>query len=203
MPFGFPPPTPNPPSSGDGSTTGGTSIPVQDEPPATPAIDDLWFDKNEVNAGDVTRTLDQASARRIAGNVALTTTPAAVDTALDLTLSGCHVGDLIEYTVRGVWNNEGSSAKLDVVTMVGTTPTTSFASRGAVPSAAASAGLFYGQINVYSALTGVGHYTLTAGDISDGSVTLRLYGWGTTATKSILANTEYPLDVYAVNKGAA
>lgn len=145
--------------------------------------------------------------RRTAGNVALTTTPAAVDAAgLDIVLKDCQVDDVIEYVLSALWNNDAASAKADVVTVAGSpaAAVSSFASDGGAPptgGASPTVSAWYGTPSAYVNAGGSAFYRLKAADLTDGAVTLRLLAWGTSGAKTIFASAEYPLVVAARNIG--
>lgn len=134
-----------------------------------------------------------ARAQRTAGNVALNSNGAwtAIDTALDLTLTGLTAGQWVEVGIIGRWSTEGVAAGLDFFSMVSGSPVNAWigTSRGGwgAPSAAQSI-----------SATGSVVKQLVSGDLSAGSLTLRLFGQtGSAAVKTLVATTTEALTVWA------
>lgn len=127
------------------------------------------------------------------------TTAAAVDTALDITLSGS-AGDVIEYGIAGLAGTQSADAYLDVV---------SWASGAAVNSWSTDAaaitngyGFWYCPSGVYTLLGPSVMRALTVDDLVGGEVTLRLQYRTVTATnKTLYADASNPLQVWAKNLG--
>jgi hypothetical protein len=114
---------------------------------------------------------------------------ANVDTAMDLVLAA-DAGDWVEVAASGLWGSENVTGYLDVVTMVGSTVTNSFAENGAV--SASSGGITAWRIDgtAVRSFGGSYFYKLVAGDISSGNVTLRLrYRTGTATNKTLFSTT--------------
>lgn len=145
------------------------------------------------------------TARRTSGDITTlnSTNWANVDTGLDLVLAA-QAGDVIEY---GMSANSGSQAVtlyLDVATIVGGSPVSSFAERGAVQTApGAKVTAWIGNASAGTPIGGCAPlYTLVSGDISSGTVTLRLrYATSAATNKTVSATTATPLDVWARNLG--
>lgn len=153
------------------------------------------------------RSRTMKKARRTAGDLTLNSTAwADVDTALDLTLNECQAGDEIIYGISAFVGLEAVTTWFDVVTVVSGTVTNSFAERGA---AVASPGLrlacWVGVDGSYTSLSGEAPaYTVGAGDLTDGAITLRLrYASASATDKTLYAASLYPLDVWAKNLGPA
>lgn len=147
-------------------------------------------------------------ARRTSGDVTLNSTAwANVDTSLDLTLNECQVGDEIIFGVSGLSANEATGVNMDVVTVVSAAAVSSFGARGAATAAISSGTIpaLYAPTGVYAALSGVTPpYTVVAGDLVDGSVTLRLrYATDAATNKVLFGSVQVPLDVWAMNLGPA
>lgn len=136
------------------------------------------------------------AARRTAGNVTPTsTTWADVDTALDRVLAAS-IGDTVEVSVSALWGSEAQSGFLDVVTVVSSAPVNSIAAGGAVESTATTVLGVPGWRGVSGALTPIGagpvRYTVVAGDLASGYVTLRLR-CAASGSKTLNATTATPL----------
>lgn len=126
------------------------------------------------------------------------TTPANVDTALDITL-GATAGDVLEIVCCGLWSNSAFEKYLDVATLVsgsvvnyisGTTFTSS--GQGVIP--------WKGLSSVFTNISGSFFYTTVSGDISGGNVVLRLrYKVGGSST--LYAVADYPFVWFARNLG--
>ena len=133
---------------------------------------------------------DWAWAQRASTDLVLNSTAwANVDTAMDLTLAA-DAGDIIEVAASGLWGNENVTGYLDVVTLVGSTVTNSFAENGAV--SASSGGITAWRIDgtIIRSFGGSYFYKLVSGDVSGGNVTLRLrYRTGTATNKTLYSST--------------
>lgn len=142
--------------------------------------------------------IDFAKAKRTSGNVTLnSTTVANFDTGLDLTLNGVQAGDELEVGISALWNNENVTAYLDVATIVSGSPV-NYVGDGLV--AATNDGLMFCYTTgaVFKGIGGCDFYTLQAGDISGGSVLLRLrFRTGSAANKIMNASTQDPFKWYA------
>lgn len=137
-------------------------------------------------------------ASRSSGNLTLNSTSFAnVDTGLDLVLAA-EVGDVIEVGVSVVMGAEAVIAMFDVYTIVSASPVTGFGGTNGV------SGWYVSALADNMHVGGSVMSTLVAGDISSGTVTLRLrYKTGTAANKTLLANTANPLHFWAKNLGPA
>lgn len=142
--------------------------------------------------------------RRTAGDVTTSvTTWANVDTGMDLVLEA-QVGDVIEASVSGLWNNDARAGYLDVATVVSGSPVNSFANAGAATSSPPFNGMcaWRGDTSLYTPIGGPAHYTIVAGDLSSGQVTLRLrMASGAAAAKTIFAGTSFALEFSVSNLG--
>lgn len=151
------------------------------------------------------RSRSSVKARRTAGNLTLNSTAwSNVDTGLDLTLNECQVGDEIVYGISALAGTENANVTLDVVTLVASTATNSFAERGpAVASPGKRLSGTYLAANINAAVNGpVPPYTVVAGDLTNGQITLRLrYATATAAARTLYASADFPLDVWAWNIG--
>lgn len=148
----------------------------------------------------------QKLARRTAGDLSLTSTSwTAVESSLDLTLSGVAVGDVLEASVNGFLSASATvSIYLDAVTVVSSVVTNYFSSRTGTPAGSGTPGWqanpFTG--NVGDTVSGSAFYAVQAGDISNGSVTVRLAYRATVATgRTLTANTSSPLQFAVANLG--
>ncbi len=145
-----------------------------------------------------------ARAKRTAGNLSTaSTTWIDFDTGLDLVLRAS-AGDVIEVAASGFTNNATSTSLLDVVTIVSGNPVNSFAVDG--PPSGFSNGIgawmSVGGSATTSAISGSFFRTLVAGDISSGTVTLRLRRRvDTPVSKTILADSNIPFEWFARNHG--
>jgi hypothetical protein len=114
--------------------------------------------------------------RRTAGNVQVTSTSwANVDTATDITFSNVNVGDIIEASLSTMWTpatNTTAYGILDVATIVSGSPVNYFGASGGVSDFGVSG--WIGAPNLISPVSGSISYVVQAGDLSAGSITLRL-----------------------------
>lgn len=155
-----------------------------------------------------TRSRQLVKARRTSGNLTLNSTSwANVDTGLDLVLNEVQVGDEIVYGISVTAGNEGVEVYLDVATIVAAAPVNHLGSRGAAPTTSSDyrIGAWRLPSGSYQGIGGTAPpYTVVAGDLSGGTLTLRLrYLSSTAANKTLLASTVSMLDVWAMNLGPA
>lgn len=145
----------------------------------------------------------KAVGRFTAGAVSFTsTTWASATTAWDLTLSGVAAGDIVTYGLSlsaGV--DIAPTIHADLASIVGGSPVNYWSSGGSAPAQygvqawCIRSGTNYG----YMGMGGTVASTLVSGDISSGSVTLRLYFFLEAAgSRSINASTTLPLQCWAM-----
>lgn len=139
---------------------------------------------------------------RTAGNLSMQNTSwTDLANTMDLSLTAA-TGDLIEVALIGRYSNENVEAYIDTVTLVSGSPVNHFSAGGASGQGVPG---WTGPANVSMAIGAPVLYTLVSGDISGGTVTLRLrFRTNTTANgaKVLLALTDYPLQFWAKNYGA-
>jgi hypothetical protein len=146
---------------------------------------------------------DYAFANRTSGNVTCnSTTWANVDTGIDLVLAAA-AGDTIEVGTSFKWGNEAVWIFLTASTIVGGSPVSH-----AGPASASGEGVSgWGGAGDSSSTQHRGcsvMFTLVSGDISSGTVTLRLrYRTATAANRTLEANADKPLHWWAKNIGPA
>jgi len=148
-------------------------------------------------------------ATRTGGNVTVSsTTWAAVDTGLDLTLAA-QAGDIIEYGVNGAWAGTTSTTVyglLDAATVVGGSVVNYFSSGSSSPATYGTLGWWGPPYTASNSpdfpIPGPIQRTLVSGDLSGGNVTLRLQTAISAAGSRLLyAATTTPLRVFARNLG--
>jgi len=147
-----------------------------------------------------------ARFKRSAGSLTLNSNGVWVDlptigTTGDLTINAS-TGDVVEFALCALFSNEAVEGFLDAVTVVGGVVTNSFSLDGA-PSNAASGILSYRGIGSrFEPLGGSFFRTLAAGDISAGTVTVRVrYRTGSAANKTLFATTDNPFEYWIRNHG--
>lgn len=143
--------------------------------------------------------------KRTSGNITLSSSLAwaNVDTNLDITLNAS-AGDVIEYCVSGIVGSAAVEAYFDVVTIVSGSPTNSFGYDAAPANPTTSYGVsgWFCLTGAVATIAGSAFRTLVSGDISSGTVTLRLrYGMQNATTRTLNATTAQPLEVWARNLG--
>lgn len=141
-----------------------------------------------------------ARADRTAGNLTLNSlTWADVDNALDLTLAAV-VGDWIEVSLSGFWNNEAVVARMDAVSVVAGSPVNSWADQAAPDNTHFGVGGWFGPSGQQGNIGGSIIKQVVSGDLSGGNVTLRLrYRTSTAANKTLFAAAITPLTFWARN----
>lgn len=150
---------------------------------------------------------DFARAVRTSGDVALGTvaspTWANIDTGIDLVLTAA-AGDFIEYNISGLLDNGAADTYFDVATVVGGSPVNYLTNGTGTPPVGGANGWF-GPSGAVRAVTGaLLSGALVSGDISGGTVTLRLrYSKASSNARTFYANSADPLIVWAKNLGPA
>lgn len=139
------------------------------------------------------------------GNKTLnSTTWADVDTAIDITLSA-KAGDFVEVGLSTFWGSENVISCLDVVSVVSAAPVKNWSENVAESASAFGVMAWNGPQLGGATNLGVGGSVirpLAAGDISAGTVTLRLrYRTVTAANKSLVAVTDAATVFWARNHG--
>ncbi len=126
-----------------------------------------------------------------------------LDTGMDITIAA-QVGDTLEASLSALVGSETVSAYFDVVTIVSATPVNSFGKRGAVETAAGFyiIGWFCSN-GVFTPLGAPVHYTVVAGDLVSGLVTLRLrYATSAATNKTFYASgTTHIAEFCVSNRG--
>lgn len=139
-----------------------------------------------------------STSKRTAGDYTLNNTNwTNVDTGIDLVLT-VQTGDIIEVGLNSLWGGEAVNCALDVATIVSGNPVNYIACAGGASDLGVQSWL--GISGVVSGLGSPFLYTIQSGDISGGTVTLRLrYRTTAGANKTLRANANQPLLFYAFN----
>lgn len=145
--------------------------------------------------------LDYKTATRTSGSISLTATAITnVDTGLDLTLANVQAGDVVEYGWNALFEDNTQAVGFDVYTVVGGSPVNPFGA-GLSASLASTVGVpawFVGGQAINKTNGIPQQRTLVSGDISAGSVTLRLrYAKSSATARSLNATANIPLSVWA------
>jgi len=122
------------------------------------------------------RSRSYKTAKRTAGNVTVGAAAFNVDTALDMTIPA-QVGDTLRYAISSRFNaSTGSDATVDVGTLVSAAIVNYFG--GGMTVGAGWQGWYCANTTTSQPLTGPAWYTVVAGDLSSGLVTVRLRAIG-------------------------
>lgn len=156
-------------------------------------------------AGTGQGLVDFATAKRTSGDQTLNNTSwTNLDTGTDLTLTAA-TGDWIEVGWGGCCNGGAVNLAFDAATIVGGSPV-NYVSGGAGGAANLGVGAWISGSNGGNGTTtgGAVLYQLVSGDISGGTVTLRMrYRSGTATNKVLNASTALPWAWYAKNLGGS
>jgi hypothetical protein len=182
------------------------TLPASPPAPVPPAA--FWNEQVRDNSNDLRSYQNRyAAAKLTSGAITLnSSTWANVDTALDLVLNAS-TGDVIEYAPSMVGpNGYNVGIGFDVATIVSAAVVNVFSTGAAEDNTYNGISGWYwtnsNVINIYQSVSGSAFYTLQAGDISAGTVTLRLRYRGDAATNRVLyASVDFPLHVWARNHG--
>lgn len=154
----------------------------------------LWRWDADDSTWRLPRTTVSARSQRTAGNVTINSTSwMNVDTAMDLTIYGVAVGDVIEASVNLFWESASVYGIIDVCTVVSGSAVNYFTGHAGDNTKYGIAGLLGGSTMGEHAVGATVQYALQSGDISGGAVTLRLRGRVSGSSRGIYAATHVPL----------
>ena len=148
----------------------------------------------------VVRTSNAAAGDDYTG---ATGTYAAVDaTNLSLTLTGVSAGDVVAVNFSGYVNAAGSQTGFDAVSIVGGSPVNYMSGAG---SSGEGFGGWHTTASAEGNPTGLLFYTVQSGDLSSGSLTVRLYWRIVTGSpaKTLYARSILPVQFAVENRGPA
>lgn len=165
----------------------------------TGSTPDPYVINSAAGGGGVGVLTDIDTKTRSAGNITVNGTAYAdIDNTLDIVLTA-EAGDTIEVGASGRWNNNAVSAFMDVATIVAGVPVTYLSGNTSTGDGIQA---WYGFASTDSNIAGGLVYVLAAGDISAGTVTLRLRARTNPAGNRILiADTAGRFKWFAVNYG--
>lgn len=146
---------------------------------------------------------DFAVARRTSGNITLNSTSwANVDTGLDLTMDAA-IGDYVEVALIGFLDQTGATyTRLDVASVVSGSVVNTWSTNGAESASSEGVGGWTGITSAFTPVSGATGRVLASGDISSGTVTLRLrYRTDSAVNKVLNANSNNQLVFMAKNYG--
>jgi len=131
-----------------------------------------------------------------------------IGTTGDLVLNAA-AGDVIEAVTSAILNAPANNIYFDAVTIVSSSPVNAFGRGGAVTTNSNGASDSQGVSGWYGAGTGVDrtiqgscYYTLVSGDISGGTVTLRMrYATSGVSTTLLIATVNNPFQWFVRNLG--
>lgn len=144
------------------------------------------FDEAKLTSGDVTVTNN--------------TDPDTLDASIDLTLAASE-GDLVVVGVSALWNN-GVWTAMDACTMVGGAKT-NYVSTGSSTPAGLGELAWFGSPGDLMHVSGKVPYTVVAGDLTSGQITLRLLVRNSGTNRVLRATSGDPVKFWAVNLGQA
>lgn len=179
----------------------------------SPAADDLLYVVHDPSGApsngkvriDRLGKVSHKFVNRTAGSLTLDQT-AITDVGVSDIVLNAVAGDTIEYGIMGVVG-AAATAKVgfDVYTIVSATPVNPFGS-GLSASLASTQGVMgwfvTDTLNAEITINGSFMYTVVSGDISNGTVTLRLrYAKANATARTLFATANVPLQVWARNLG--
>lgn len=138
-------------------------------------------------------------ARRTAGDVLVSNAAyTEIDVGLDAVLSA-QVGDVLEASLSGLWSNENVAAALDAVTVVSGAFVNYLS--GAGSDGFGVQGWYANPTGFNGSVGGAAFYTVVAGDLASGLVTIRLVGKMITTARTLVASATRPLAFSVKNLG--
>lgn len=166
---------------------------------------DEWVLTGDTTAAAQPALKDYAEVIRTAGDLTLNQTAiTAVSTSLDLTIAAA-AGDLIEYGISGLLSAVAQAVNFDVYTMPSGSTVNPFGA-GLSALGAGVQGVAGWEVSTSNSATtqmsGSAMRVLVSGDVAAGVTTLRLmYVKATTTARSLFAQINIPLKVWAKNYG--
>lgn len=163
----------------------------------------FWNEQVRDNTSDLRSYQNRyARAKRTSGSITSSSaTWENVDTNMDLVLNAS-AGDVVEVSLSGIWDAQALSGFLDAVSVVSGNPVNSFGLNGTPSNSHIGIGPWGGATSVSFPMGGNFFRTLVAGDISGGTVTIRLRRRNASAaSKQLFATTDIPLEWWARNHG--
>lgn len=113
-------------------------------------------------------------------------------------------GDVLELVIDSLLcANTGSDVQFDAATRVAAADTNWFSSGTNTSRFPGGLGSWYVETSRFASPAPSARYTVQAGDVSAGQVTVQLYGQCAAGSRSVFANTSYPLRWWLVNLGPA
>jgi hypothetical protein len=166
----------------------------------------FWNENVRDNSNDL-RSYQNRYARfkRTAGDLTLNGTSWAdlptIGTTGDLTLNAT-AGDVVEVSISALWGAESPDGFLDFVTIVAGSPVNAFGIDGTPNNSSSGIVAWRGIGSRYDMPSGSFYRTLVSGDISGGTVTLRLRcKTGSASNRTLFASTNITLEYWARNLG--
>lgn len=151
-----------------------------------------------------TRSRNHRFERYTAGTITLNSTSWADVPSISTKTVEAQVGDVLAAEVLFIYGSEGVNVYMGAVTSVSGTPTNSFATGGAAPTSTTGDEIrgWVGLDTGYTHIAGRCFYTVQAGDILAGQVTVRFrYRTGTAADKTIYSSTDSGIFFAVANLG--
>lgn len=165
-----------------------------------PVIDPtgMFVEWSDVTAGSsgVTGvgTVPHDFAKRSSGNITVSsTTWVDVDNALDLTVDAAS-GDSLLVVVNGLWNAEATEGHLNAATVVAGSPVNLIE-----PTSTTGVGGWWGRSGLVANIGAGFTYTVQAGDVASGQVTLRLRARQVGGNKILFADSTHALQWSVLN----
>ncbi|MEU9888994.1 hypothetical protein [Sphaerisporangium sp. NPDC051011] len=132
------------------------------------------------------------------GPVTVTTTFTQLGT--DLTLNAA-VGDVLEVIPDLMAHTDGSDVQFEAATNVAGTDTNYWSTGDGTSRAPGGISSWYVPTGNYSGPRASAHYTVKAGDLVNGQVTVRFYGHVTGGTRTVLNSAVCPTRITLINRG--
>ena len=112
------------------------------------------------------------------------------------------VGDVLEFGVNWQFGNEAVAARVEVATIVSSSPVNTFGQGGVSGSTGYGVQAWTGSGNVYTPTAGSAWLTVAAGDLSNGKVTVRPYiRVDSAVTKTLYRTSTNPVFLCVKNLG--
>lgn len=181
---------------GFSAATGTSTFYAGGTPTAGAATMEVWADGDVSSSAGALKDFEHKI--RTTGDITVSSTSwANLENSLDITLTA-QAGDVIEAGISA--RCSGSFVFLDVVTVVGGSPVNSFGRTSGLPTDSDGGPSTWSFPNGGDTIGGSVMYTVVAGDVSSGTVTLRLR-YRVSVGNTIYAQSAIPFQWWAKNLG--
>jgi hypothetical protein len=134
------------------------------------------------------------------GNITVTTALTQIGTDVTITAT---TGDILDLLIAALCNNTASvDLQFEAATIVSGTATNYWSSGTGTSLNPGGIPTWYVAGGRFDSPHGNARYTVQAGDVVSGQVTVRVYAFADSSSRSVFASASYPLALWLTNYGA-